>query len=52
MWETKAEETADKIISPYNLQPNDKFLTQAECDIHPATPMVLMLMLCWREKQL
>ena len=35
MWGTKAEGNADKIKFPYNLQPIDKYLRQAEYNISP-----------------
>lgn len=37
MWRTKAKRNEDKIKFPYNLQPIDKQLRQAEYNIPPGT---------------
>ena len=46
VWRTKAKENIDKIKFPYNLQPIDKYLRQAECGIPQELSTVFMLMLC------
>ena len=39
--ENKGKRNVDKIKVPYNLQPIDKYLRQAENDIPPGTPNCL-----------
>jgi len=41
MWGTKAKGDIDKIKFPYNLQPIDRYLGQAEYDVPPGTPNCL-----------
>ena len=50
-WRTKAKENVDKIKSPYNLQPIDKYLRQAEYDIPPGTPNYLNAFLEGKQQQ-
>ena len=47
MWGTMAEGNVDETKFPYNLQPIDKHLGQAEYNMPPGnSQLFLMLMLC------
>ena len=50
VWRTKAKGNVYEIKFPYNLQPIDKYLRQAEYDFPPGTPNCLNVNALLEEK--